>query len=97
MKPCPYKDPEYKQKYNKKYCREHAEKLRKRTKKWRKDNAEYERNRGKKAAKKDRELLADRYIKQVIYISYGLMANEIPQILIELKRKQIQVKRLLKQ
>ena len=67
--------------------------LRKERAKWRKENAEKARCYGQNAAK----TLSDRYVKNVISGKDRSLYKTIPQSLIEAKRINLQIKRLLKE
>jgi hypothetical protein len=81
----------------KKWRKDNPEKRTAHKKKWRADNPEKVNAMQRRAGKNDAANLTDGYVrKKIVQAVDGLTAEDIPDIMVELKRNEIKIERILK-
>lgn len=91
------RNPEKVKRYSKIRYLRHKEKILQQCKQWNINNPEKVKEIRQKYAKKSRELLLDSYLKRLIIQDTILKKSDIPMELIDFKRTQVQLKRLIKE
>jgi hypothetical protein len=86
---------ETKIKRDKLYYKEHKKEIREYRKKWTIENLDKNRGYSKKYSKKQSEKLSGYYVTKLLTARSNILKEDIPQELIELKRKQLLLKRQL--
>lgn len=92
-----WKDPEKSRALARKYRENNLEKSRDRSREWRNNNRDKFHEIQAKSRNKAKEDLSDRWIKKVIAANSKLRTSDIPASLIDAKRIEMKINRLLKE